>query len=62
MHWSTLLGQLNAAGRSVICSIHQPRAKIFELFDKALLLTQGRTSYYGDRAEIGPFLASAGWL
>jgi ABC-type multidrug transport system ATPase subunit len=52
--------KLAQGGRAVICSIHQPREKIFELFDKTLLLTKGRTSFYGPRNQIGSFMASCG--
>ena len=51
---------LARGGRSVVCTIHQPRETIFELFDKLLLLTKGRTSFYGPRSEIGQFMSSAG--
>jgi len=31
----------------VVCSIHQPRSSIYQLIDKVLLLTGGRTAYFG---------------
>ncbi|GMI10474.1 hypothetical protein TrLO_g8347 [Triparma laevis f. longispina] len=34
--------------RTVICTIHQPPPATFRLFDKLLLLANGRTCYYGD--------------
>jgi ABC-type multidrug transport system ATPase subunit len=33
--------------RTVILSIHQPRSNIFALFDKVLLLAQGRVVFSG---------------
>lgn len=40
-HVLQTIKQLTAFGRTVICSIHQPRDKIFRLFDKMLLLAKG---------------------
>jgi ABC-type multidrug transport system ATPase subunit len=34
-------------GRTVICTIHQPRPSILALFDQVLVLAGGRTAYYG---------------
>jgi len=60
-HIMETIRDLARGGRSVVCTIHQPRETIFELFDKLLLLTKGRTSYYGPCAEIGQFMSSAGY-
>ena len=35
-------------GRTVICTIHQPSSQIVEMFDKILLMAEGRTAYLGD--------------
>jgi len=59
-HIMETIRDLARGGRSVVCTIHQPRETIFELFDKLLLLTKGRISYYGPRNEIGQFMTSAG--
>ncbi|KAG8892920.1 hypothetical protein FRC01_013877, partial [Tulasnella sp. 417] len=46
------LRKLAAAGQSIICTIHQPSALLFENFDRLLLLESGgETVYFGD---IGP--------
>ena len=52
--------KITLTGKSVICSIHQPREKIFKLFDKVLLLTQGKTSFYGPQSKILEFFEAAG--
>lgn len=52
--WSivTLLRSLANAGQSILCTIHQPSATLFEEFDRLLLLRKGgQTVYFGD---IGP--------
>ncbi|ORY87663.1 putative ABC transporter [Protomyces lactucae-debilis] len=44
-------------GLIVVVSIHQPSNKTFELFDKLLLLADGKTCYNGERSELLPWLA-----
>jgi len=47
-----LLRRLAEAGQSILCTIHQPSATLFESFDRLLLLKKGgQTVYFGD---IGP--------
>jgi len=42
------LRQLGTSGRTVVASIHQPRSSIFAMFDKLLLLSEGKCVFYGD--------------
>jgi ATP-binding cassette subfamily G (WHITE) protein 2 len=37
--------------RLVVAVIHQPRSSIYSMFSKMLILSQGRTMYYGDAAD-----------
>ncbi|KAK8019104.1 ABC-2 type transporter-domain-containing protein [Apiospora arundinis] len=47
-----LLEKLSKAGQSVLCTIHQPSAMLFQRFDRLLFLAKGgKTVYFG---EIGP--------
>ena len=48
--------------RTVICSIHQPRSDIFELFDKILLVSAGRVAYFGTKDGIVPFFSKLGFV
>ncbi|KJZ70824.1 hypothetical protein HIM_09783 [Hirsutella minnesotensis 3608] len=44
----------------VIFSIHQPSAVSFRLFDKLMLLSGGKTHYFGPRDMVEQYYASAG--
>lgn len=44
----------------MIASIHQPSTKTFELFSKVMLLSQGKTCYFGTTKDIKPFFESIG--
>lgn len=41
------LWALAKRGRTVLCTIHQPRSSIYNMFDLLLLLSEGQTMYYG---------------
>lgn len=42
---------MTANGRLVVTVIHQPRSSIFNMFDDLLLLSEGRTMYFGQCSE-----------
>jgi ABC-type multidrug transport system ATPase subunit len=43
-----LLEKLSKAGQSILCTIHQPSAMLFQRFDRLLLLAEGgKTVYFG---------------
>eukprot|EP00923_Selenidium_pygospionis_P046756 GHVN01080755.1.p1 GENE.GHVN01080755.1~~GHVN01080755.1.p1 ORF type:complete len:534 (+),score=96.44 GHVN01080755.1:532-2133(+) len=44
-----ILNFLAYSGRTVITTIHQPSTAVFEMFNKVLLLSEGRMIYFGDR-------------
>ncbi|KAH6653867.1 P-loop containing nucleoside triphosphate hydrolase protein [Truncatella angustata] len=44
----------------VIASIHQPSASTFHLFDKLLLLSQGKTHYFGSVSHVAGHYTQAG--
>ncbi|KAI6243828.1 ATP-binding cassette sub-family G member 2 [Aphelenchoides fujianensis] len=46
--WSAVLRNIaEKKGMTVILTIHQPSSQVFELFDKILLLAEGRTAFWG---------------
>ena len=51
---------LASNGRLVISVIHQPRSSIFDMFDRLLLLSEGRTIYLGKASEAVKHFETAG--
>jgi len=45
------LSSLAKAGHTVFMTIHQPNSEIFALFDKLMLLVEGRFIYQGKAAN-----------
>jgi ABC-type multidrug transport system ATPase subunit len=41
------LKDLALSGRTIIASVHQPGSALFELFDKLVVLAEGRQAYFG---------------
>ncbi|KAF5020913.1 hypothetical protein F66182_7065 [Fusarium sp. NRRL 66182] len=48
--WSicNLMEKLTNNGQAILCTIHQPSAMLFQRFDRLLLLSRGKTIYFGD--------------
>lgn len=43
-----LLKKLASHGQAILCTIHQPSYELFQIFDRLLLLHEGKTIYFGD--------------
>ncbi|KXZ52591.1 hypothetical protein GPECTOR_9g636 [Gonium pectorale] len=46
------LRSLASGGRTIVTSIHQPSSRLYRQMDKLMLLSEGRTMYYGEAAAV----------
>ncbi|CAN0220288.1 unnamed protein product, partial [Ectocarpus sp. 8 AP-2014] len=56
----TLLSGVASRGTTVLCSLHQPRPRVFNLLDRVILLSGGRVAYSGRPADAEAFFRSVG--
>ena len=54
-----LLSFLAKQGRTIVCTIHQPSATIFNYFDSIFVLAKGQCVYQGPPKALLPFLRAA---
>lgn len=55
-----ILKSLAKGGRTIVCTIHQPSATIYEMFDHIYVLANGNCIYEGDSKNTVPYLSSVG--
>lgn len=53
----SLLKRLAESGRTIICTIHQPSALLFKMFDLIYAIAEGQCIYQGSSQNLVPFLA-----
>ena len=47
--------KLTSQGKTVISTIHQPSSEVFAMFDRLLILAEGRVAFLGDVKEAHGF-------
>lgn len=57
-----LLKSLARQGKTVVCTIHQPSATSFALFDNVYVLARGKCVYQGVPDTIVPFMSQANFI
>lgn len=56
-----LLKNLALQGKTVVCTIHQPSAVTFALFDQVFVLARGKCVFQGSPTMLVPFLSHANY-
>uniref|UniRef100_A0A7N0U0L7 ABC transporter domain-containing protein n=1 Tax=Kalanchoe fedtschenkoi TaxID=63787 RepID=A0A7N0U0L7_KALFE len=57
----TTIKSLASAGRTVITTIHQPSSRLYHMFDKVILLSEGCSIYYGSASAALDYFSSIGY-
>lgn len=55
-----MMKEMAARGKTILCTIHQPSTEVFMMFDKLLLLAEGRLAYMGSSSGALEFLDGLG--
>ena len=58
-NWQSLKN-IASKGKTVVCTIHQPSSEVFALFDRILLMAEGRTAFLGPVGDALSFFSAQG--
>ncbi len=50
-----MLKMLASQGKTIVCTIHQPSSQVFALFDRVLLMAEGRLAFLGSAHDAEHF-------
>ncbi|KAK4875876.1 hypothetical protein RN001_012298 [Aquatica leii] len=53
-----VLKRLSRLGKTIVCTIHQPSSELYAMFDKILLVAEGRVAFLGTPQEADIFFTS----
>ncbi|EFJ06040.1 hypothetical protein SELMODRAFT_136119, partial [Selaginella moellendorffii] len=53
-----VVGNIAQAGRTILTTIHQPSSRLFHMFDKLILISEGHTIYSGPAREVMSYFSS----
>ncbi|OQV17116.1 Protein white [Hypsibius exemplaris] len=56
-----VLKDMAARGKTVLVTIHQPSSEVFAMFDRLLLMSEGRVAYLGRADQAKDFLSRLGY-
>ncbi|CAL1681361.1 unnamed protein product [Lasius platythorax] len=56
----SILKALAASGKTIVVTLHQPSSELFALFDKILLMAEGRVAFMGTAAQACSFFKTLG--
>ncbi|CAI9274841.1 unnamed protein product [Lactuca saligna] len=57
----TTIKRLASGGRTVVTTIHQPSSRLYHMFDKLILLSEGSPIYYGPASTAMEYFSSIGF-
>ncbi|XP_971735.2 ATP-binding cassette sub-family G member 1 [Tribolium castaneum] len=57
----SMLKELARGGRTIICTIHQPSATLYEMFDHVYVMAEGKCIYQGASQNTVTYLSSIGF-
>ncbi|XP_022735835.1 ABC transporter G family member 14-like [Durio zibethinus] len=57
----TTIKRLASGGRTVVTTIHQPSSRLYHMFDKVVLLSEGCPIYYGSASAALEYFSSIGF-